>query len=205
MIRRRLALLLVVVVVWASSIVTGRSQTNQQTAGDGIPQSFTLYPPRDKLTGKYDETRACFSFVLGANKLPNSIDPPTLSDWNLGYGFARISNEDWLIVGAGRNQRSVMKELGRYNWSDSFHVPVLEPLPRLLEGESRHITIDSSADTHAAWSKSTTHFVKAKVGHMYVMHVKDDDSDFYVLFRVEQLEQGEHCTFSWKRVATPER
>lgn len=205
MIRRLPTMFLVSVVVWTSSIVPGRSDTNQQTTGDGVPENFTLYPPRDKLTGKYDETRACFSFKLGANKLPNSTDPPAFSDWDLGYGFMRISNEDWLTVSSGRDQRSVMKELGRYSWSDSFNVPVLEPLPRLLEGETRHITIDSSADTHAAWATSTTHFAKAKVGHMYLMHVKDEEADFYVLFRVEQLEQGEQCTISWKRIPTPER
>lgn len=205
MIGRRYALLLVVVVVWGSGVVDGRSEPSQQTYSDGVPESFTLYPPRDKQTAKYDETRSCFSFKMGANKLPNSIDPPEVSDWDLGYGFMRISNEDWLIVSAGPNKRSVMKELGQHNWSDAFNVPVLEPLPRLLEGEKRHITVDSSADTHAAWAKSTTHFAKAKVGHMYVMHVKDEEADFYVLFRVEQLEQGEQCTISWKRIPTPER
>lgn len=205
MIGRRYAVLLVVVVVWGSGFVAARSEPSQQSYSDGVPQSFTLYPPRDKVTGRYDETRACFSFKLGANKLPNLTDPPTLTDWELGYGFMRISNEDWLTVRTGREQRSVMKELGKYNWSDTFNVPVLEPLPRLLEGEQRHITVDSSADTHAAWANSTTHFAKAKVGHMYVVHVKDEEADFYVLFRVEQLEQGERCTISWKRIPTPER
>ena len=205
MIRRLTALAVAVVALWASNIVVVRGEYLQQAKSAGIPQSFTLYPPRDKLTGRYDETRACFSFKMGANKLPNSIDPPELSDWDLGYGFMRISNEDWLTVGSGRDQRSVMKELGKHDWSDTFNVPVLEPLPRLMEGERRPITIDSSADTHAAWANSTTHFAKAKVGHMYVMHVKDEQADFYVLFRVEQLEQGEQCTISWKRIPTPER
>lgn len=199
MIRNRPVLLLVAVVVCASSIVAARSEANQQTVGDDNPQTFTLYPPRDQLTGKYDESRACFSFKLSTNKLSNS------NDWDLGYGFVTISNQDWLSVGASqRDKRSVIKGLGSHNWSDSLNVPVLPALPRLVEGESRQVTIDASADTHAAWANSTTHFAEAKVGHMYVMHVTDDQADFYVLFRIDQLEQRKQCTISWKRIATPE-
>lgn len=46
-------------------------------------------------------------------------------------------------------------------------------------------------------------FVKAVVGHMYVMHVVNETDDFYVLFRVEQIERGSSCTISWKRVPAP--
>jgi hypothetical protein len=96
-----------------------------------------------------------------------------------------------------------MKDLGKHNWADSFRVPSLEPLPVLMDGQRREITIDASGGTHAAWSNSTTHFAKASVGNMYLVHVKDDQADFYVLFRVERLEQGEQCTISWKRIPTP--
>jgi hypothetical protein len=191
-------LLMLVCGVCASSSVALNEHAEQGTIG-GIPQSFTLYPPRDKNTGKYDESRACFSFKLGTNKLPNSVD------WELGYGFAQISNEDWLTINTGRpEQRSVLKVLGKHSWDDSFRVPALKPLPELMEGQRREITIDASAGTHAAWANSTTHFAKATVGNMYLMHVKDDEADFYVLFRVEKLEQGEHCTISWKRIPNPE-
>jgi hypothetical protein len=43
-------------------------------------------------------------------------------------------------------------------------------------------------------------FVKAIPGHMYVIHVVDDVNDFYALFRVEELESGDNCTISWKRI-----
>ena len=47
-------------------------------------------------------------------------------------------------------------------------------------------------------------FVKAIVGHMYVIHVVDRSSDFYALFRVEALERGDKCTISWRLVPSPE-
>ncbi|HXG91839.1 MAG TPA: hypothetical protein VNN73_05640 [Blastocatellia bacterium] len=173
----------------------GRNVTFQQDLNAITPQTITLYPPSDKASDKYDETRACFSFKFGRNKSPNS------TDWDLGYGFANIGGEDWLMVGTtSRDKRSVMKELGEYNWSDNFEIQTLEPLPELKEGEQRHITLDSSADTHKAWARSTTHFAKAKAGHIYLLHVKDSQADFYVLFRIEEIEQQHHCTISWKRV-----
>src|ERR1044071_5014358 len=115
--------------------------------GDAAPQTVTLYPPLDKSTGKYDEARGCFSFKLGSNKLPDS------ADWDLGYGFASINNEDWLLISVSTDRRSVMKDLGRYNWSDRFVVPALDPLPMLKEGESRQIRVDASADTHKEWAR----------------------------------------------------
>jgi hypothetical protein len=41
-------------------------------------------------------------------------------------------------------------------------------------------------------------FVKAIVGHVYVIHVVDASRDFYALFRVEALLRGDSCTISWK-------
>lgn len=46
-------------------------------------------------------------------------------------------------------------------------------------------------------------FVKAIVGHMYVIRVVDNDSDFYVLFRLEEIVRGDNCTISWKRITSP--
>jgi hypothetical protein len=46
-------------------------------------------------------------------------------------------------------------------------------------------------------------FVKAVVGHMYVIHIVDETRDFYALFRVEALERGDYCTVSWRLVPQP--
>ena len=197
--RITLASVLLALAFYGSTTI-GKSESTRQDINTVAVQAVTLYPPHVKATGKYDETRACFSFKLGRNKLANS------TDWDLGYGFASISNEDWLMVGTtGADKRSVMKELGEYKWSDSFKTPALEPLPELKEGERRQITVDSSADTHRQWAKTTSHFAKAKAGYMYLVHVKDDQADFYVLFRVEEIEQGDHCTISWRQILTPEK
>lgn len=45
-------------------------------------------------------------------------------------------------------------------------------------------------------------FVKAILGHMYVIHVVDEKSDFYALFRVDALNEGA-CNLSWKLIPAP--
>lgn len=47
-------------------------------------------------------------------------------------------------------------------------------------------------------------FVKAVVGHIYVIHVVEGHADYYALFRVESMERGDHCTISWKIIPSPE-
>jgi hypothetical protein len=46
-------------------------------------------------------------------------------------------------------------------------------------------------------------YVKAVAGHMYVIHVVDDENDFYALFRVDQLIRGDSCVVSWKLIDPP--
>jgi hypothetical protein len=43
--------------------------------------------------------------------------------------------------------------------------------------------------------------VKAVLGHMYVVHVVTDESDFYVLIHVDGLVRGDNCTVSWMRLS----
>lgn len=159
-------------------------------------QTVTLYPPMDPVTKKYDEGKACYSFKHGARKDVVKI----VRDWELGYGFLAIAEQDWFTLSHFDGSRSVMRDLGELEWEDHFVVPALEPLPELPKGQPRQITIDSSGDTHQAWAKSTNIFAKVALGHIYLVHVKDEAADFYVMFRVVEFEQGKHCTITWRRV-----
>lgn len=47
-------------------------------------------------------------------------------------------------------------------------------------------------------------FTKAIMGHMYVVHVVDEVSDYYALFRVDALGDGT-CTISWKLIPAPQK
>ncbi len=158
-------------------------------------QTVTLLSP---IANNHDFRHSFFDFEYGKHG--------TQKKWDLLYGNMQIGEDfDWLSASTATDNRSLIRDLGELNWNDKYEVPVIEPLPKLEEGKLRSITIDSSGDTGKAWAKSNGIFVKAVVGHLYVMHVKDSDSDFYVLFRVESIERVESCTISWKSTDAPEK
>lgn len=163
----------------------------------------------------------------------------------LGYGLLYVGEYyDWFETSGSRGSRSVIRDLGAHAWRDAFIVPVVEPLPKLKEGETRRLTVDASGANGRDGAPGAngapgrpgspagevkvnagvpvppsppppalptlrrepvvdSHWVKAVVGHIYVMHVVDDASDYYALFRVEALERGDNCTISWKVVPAP--
>ena len=163
------------------------SRTPTQTA-----TLFSQHTHRD-----YD--RASFSFelgVLGDEKLPERR-----AYYDLRYGGMSSDGYDhWFDVGMSRGSRSQLKDLGELNWSDVYHTPLLfasaVPHSGLMEYKFKDGKVDEISPAGVN--------IKAVAGHMYVMHVKDSDSDFYVLFRVESLEPEGKCTISWKRVPSPD-
>ena len=172
--------------------------TGAVRAGTPCQQIVTLSAHVDKLTHTAPGGGAAFDFRRGAATRRNA------KDWDLGYGGLQMSNEDWFDASPARQKRNVMKDLGELRWSDSYDLPVLDPLPELKEGENRTIEVDGSGDTHKAWAARTRIFAKVAAGHLYAMRVKDEYSDFYVLFRAEDHEQGDHCTISWTMAAPPQ-
>jgi len=168
-------------------------------------QTVTLVPPTDPVTKKYNEGRSCYSFKHGALK-EAVLKQTKTNDYDLAYGFLAIGNEDWFQVKTFGGKRDVIQDLGEIDWDDLSlsKVPVLDPLPEIPEGAQRQITVDSSADTHNAWAKSTKVFAKVFLGHVYEVHVKDKTEDFYVLFKVVDFEEGKRCTITWHRIRSPE-
>jgi hypothetical protein len=81
------------------------------------------------------------------------------------------------------DDRSRIKNLGKYGWTDGFIVP---SLPAYEEPEREPS-------------------VKAIEGHIYLVHSRDRDNDFYALFRVEKLLPGESVDITWKIIAKPEQ
>jgi len=239
------AVLVIIVLVaflsCAESSAPASAQTVSAETSSGT-SSVTLYAPL-----KYhDQSRAVFDFKGGARPAPR------WGRWDVGYGFMYVGIEfDWLQSSSALGHRSLIRDLGKLDWTDNFTVPEVEPLAKLKPGEQRQISVDASgadgadgadgdglpgtrgendADADGVVRSRTTHdprlvpsrrpsppsgpkhdgkpkvdplFVKAIPGHMYVIHVVDDNNDFYVLFRVEALETGDNCTISWKLITAP--
>jgi hypothetical protein len=168
-----------------------------------VAQSITLYPPRDPVTQKYDEGKSCFSFKYGRLK------EDTKGSCELFYDGLSIGGEGSFLLPGFKGTRNVMKDLGAHQWEDSFEVPVLEPLPKLAEGEYRTVVVDASGGPHAKIDAGKNTIDVARIsapavpGHIYLVHVKDEAADFYTMFRVEKIDEQNHCTIVWRLVPTP--
>lgn len=234
-----------------SAIVGAAFVTLLLTIPVSAQDTATLY---SSLQYNHDQSRAFFDFQKG--EVAKRGAP-----WDLAYGLLRAREEfDWFQSSGSFGDRSVIKDLGRLEWTSRFEVPVIEPLPKLKPGEQRIVRVDGSgadgadggagevalgssgwADpVNAGPSKPPTHdidntgvirsqlgpdfapkieprpkpkhdgklkidpfFVKAVVGHIYAIHVVNVTRDYYVLFRVEALTRGDHCTISWRLAPTP--
>lgn len=65
--------------------------------------------------------------------------------------------------------------------------------------------IDPCKGKRPAEIRTSSNLLRANLGHMYAIHVVDDERDFYALFRIESLQRGDNCTISWKLIPSPQR
>jgi hypothetical protein len=192
---------------WASllAVVCVQSAATEQTGS-------TLYSPN-----KYrNESRdSCLDLKTGATA-PRTAN--TRCDVLYGNLYAG-GDLDWLQSSSDRGSRSAIRDLGLLSWSEPFQVPVVPPLPKLLPGlagaDADGIAgpaipsppppsaLPSTPKKNDGTPKIDPIFVKAVAGHVYVIHVVDDENDFYALFRVEAIERGDRCVVSWKLIDPP--
>ncbi len=138
------------------------------------PKAATLLP---RAGGGYGA--AAFSFRLGIRSDAPDAKRLTRNNYDLQFRSGNGDTFDILMV---TDDRSRILDLGAMVWADLKEVPALTPLPSL---DTRRPNLP------------------AQVGHLYVVHTKDRDSDFYTVFRVEALVPGTRCDLTWKRVPAP--
>jgi len=122
---------------------------------------------------------AAFSFALGGNG--PDVQRLCRNNWDLLFGNSPLP--DAFDVTMVTDDRSRIKDLGKFGWDDRFLIP---SLPAYEEPEREPS-------------------VKAIEGHLYLVHSRDTDSDLYALFRVEKLEPGKSVEISWKTIPRPQR
>ena len=165
--------------VWVS--VTLHGQTSNEVlvniAVQTQPRLATLLARRviNEIDNYVDAT---YSFEYGMNG--EGAISLTRNDWDIEFGNS--PDRDDFHVTMVVDDCSRMADMGPLNWSDSFQIPVLPAYPVPTRDPS----------------------VPAVVGHMYVVHTKDTETDLYALFRVEALDPKKSVTISWKSVRSPE-
>jgi hypothetical protein len=80
----------------------------------------------------------CLDFMKGPSD--KRSDP-----CDLRYGSLYVGDDwDWFQSSGHRDSRSLIKDLGPLSWNLKIKVPVITPLPKLLAGQQRTITVDAS-------------------------------------------------------------
>jgi len=148
-----------------------------QSSSDDVKTGKLL--KRKSENGVDNYVYAAYSFKFGGNG--PDVQRLCRNNWDLLFGNS--PTPDAFDVTMVTDDRSRIKDLGRWNWSDKFDVPRLSAYE---EPES-----EPSA--------------KAVVGHMYLVHTRDTDYNHYVLFRVERLVSEESVEISWKLIDPPQR
>ncbi|HWT03228.1 MAG TPA: hypothetical protein VN256_23450 [Pyrinomonadaceae bacterium] len=195
--RRYFRIALACLALAACAAIDARAQEEGEGSGlSGTPaQTATLYSHH--VHRDYD--RASFSFELGV--LGDEKFPERRARYNLRYGgMSPDGSLHWFDVTNGRDARSQLKDLGALNWADVYHTPLLFASATPHDGLMSYSYKEGDVIEISPAGVN----IRAVAGHMYVMHVKDSDSDFYVMFRVESLEPKGECTISWKRVPPPD-
>ena len=141
------------------------------------PRQVTL-PARRITNGQDNYVESAFSFEFGMNGV--GALSLTRNDWDILFGNS--PDLDTFTVTMVTDDRSRIQDLGALNWGDAFQVPVVP--------------------AYAVPTRDPD--VNAIVGHLYVVHTKDTETDLYALFRVDALVPRTSVTISWKSVQSPE-
>ncbi|HEV7683814.1 MAG TPA: hypothetical protein VGO68_16920 [Pyrinomonadaceae bacterium] len=149
---------------------------------------------------KHDEpAKANVNFKLGVRG--DSDSPATKNVYDLRYGgYANDKDLDWLEVPIAHGSSSQIKDLGELDWTEIYDTPFLYAGPVPHDGKRSEFYKNGKVIK----SLPENTLVKAVVGHMYVVHTRGTDRDFYVMFRVVALKSGDEVTISWRIVPSPE-
>lgn len=165
--------------VWISASLRGQT-SNEVLFSIEVqtePRRVTL-AARRVINGHDNYVDATFSFEHGING--ESAVFFTRNDWDILFGNS--PDRDTFDVTMVTDDCSRILDIGALDWTDAFQVPVLTAYPVPTREPA----------------------VNAVVGHMYVVHTKDTETNLYALFRVEALEPLVSVTISWKSIRSPE-
>jgi hypothetical protein len=174
-----------------SAIAQSRSPENWRTVKPNTATLFSRAKYKDKFED-YGKSTVSFKYGVRSDHVGREV---THSHYELQYGQINWNGDsDWFTVTRATDDRSRIKDLGVLKWSDIVEIPLL-PASTELEG------INMPSKGH----KGSSNVARVVVGHLYVVHSKDSNSDFYTLFRVDNLIPSDEVTISWKVVPSPEK
>ena len=166
-------ILLAALVIGLGSLIPATAQTTNDEIKTG------KLVKRKSENGADNYIYAVYSFKFGGNG--PEVQRLCRNNWDLQFGNS--STTDGFDVSMVVDDRSRIKDLGKYNWTDKLYINRLSA----YEEPEREPS------------------VRAEVGHMYLVHTRDTDYNHYALFRVDRLVSEESVEISWKLIDPPPR
>ena len=187
---------ILIAVIFPGSLSTLSAFQSKYGKWDGV-KTTTLYVGKNVKDENYGKSYFSFEFDMRSG----DRNEPLRKDWDIKYGYITIDDSsDYFGVTMISDDRSRIKDLGKMRWEDIKDVPILRANP----GPYRGIRFPIPPTGEPIEKTSEGQITKVMKGHMYVAHIKDPDTDLYVLFRVEDLKPNDRCVISWKVVPSPE-
>lgn len=191
-------ILLLILTICVNSFFAKAQSSSKENWRDVEPKTITLYS-RAKHKDKFEAYgKSTFSFKHGVRS--DVGREVTRNNYELQYGGINWNGDsDWFTVTMVTDDCSRIKDLGALNWSEIFDAPYLPASVVPQKG----VRMPSKTETYE--ESSNGQVTRVVAGHMYVLHSKDSDSDFYTLFRVDKLVPSDEVAISWKVVPSPDQ
>jgi hypothetical protein len=170
--KNQLTFLVVVIIALGNVIQIAAQNSNEEIKTGSLVK-------RKKENGVDNYAYTAYSFRFGGNG--PEIQTLCRNNWDILFGNSPLP--DAFDVTMVTDDRSRIRDIGKYNWGEKFEIA---PLAAYKEPEREPS-------------------VKAIEGHMYMVHTRDTDTNLYALFRVEKLVLGESVEISWKVISPPKR
>jgi hypothetical protein len=117
------------------------------------------------------------------------------SDAVLYYGSMSMNGDsDWFSVSGGGPRLTRIKDLGAKQWTEVEATPFVPVTPHSSDG------IRAPRRDQSYEESSEGRVTKIVLGHLYVIHFKNEQEDFYVMLRVDELVPSDRCRISWRVV-----
>jgi hypothetical protein len=115
--------------------------------------------------------------------------------YSIAYSAFSANPDDlWLhLLAAPVMGMGLLKDVGEMKWEEIDRMPTLVLMP--ITGEIRFL-INHGKGTVGPEGL----IVKALAGHVYAAQIKDDRTDYRVIFRIDSIDSNGECHISWKRI-----
>lgn len=115
--------------------------------------------------------------------------------YSIAYdAFSSTPDDLWLhVVAAPVGGMGLLKDMGEMKWEEVDRMPAL-----VLKPITPGISFSINHGMRSVGPQGL--IVRALAGHVYAAQIKDDRTDYRVIFRIDSIDPNGDCNISWKRV-----